>query len=138
MEQIDLERPESWRVLVVDDDDDNLEIAKDTFTMFGSTVRTAEDGQAAILTLNTFQPTFILLDLSMPKMDGWQTLDAIRQSPTWAHIPVIALTAHAMVGDRERVMEAGFDGYIGKPFHISTVLDEVRFCLAKFVAARSK
>ena len=138
MATIELENPESWTVLIIDDDEDNREIASDTFIMFGAVVYTAENGQEGLETMKTLQPTFILLDLSMPVMDGWQTHKALRQNPAWRHIPIIALTAHAMVGDKERVMEAGFDGYIGKPFRIGRVLDEVRFCLAKFVAAQTK
>jgi hypothetical protein len=137
MVQINISDPETWTILIIDDDDDNLAIATDTFEMFGSTVHTADNGQAGLDALNICQPTFILLDLSMPILDGWQTLKALRDIPEVAQIPVIALTAHAMVGDKERVMEAGFDGYIGKPFRINTVLDEVRYCLAKFLTAQT-
>lgn len=130
---LDFENAESWNILVVDDDEDNLSIASDTLGLFGITVHTAENGEAGLDAIYDIRPTFVLLDLSMPVKDGWETLIEIRQNPEYADMPVIALTAHAMIGDKERAMEAGFDGYITKPFNIGTVLNEIKTCLARFV-----
>jgi CheY-like chemotaxis protein len=82
--------------------------------------------------LNTITPTFILLDLSMPEMDGWEMLRQVRQNNLMNGVPIIALTAHAMTGDRERVLNAGFNGYISKPFRIASLLEEIRKCLNEF------
>lgn len=135
MVQIDLENPASWTILVVDDDADNVAIAGDTFELFGATVYTAQNGHDGYEVLKTVRPTFILLDLSMPIMDGWQLLEALRQNTANDDIPVIALTAHAMLGDKERALDAGFNGYISKPFKIDSILDDVKSCLSNFITA---
>jgi CheY-like chemotaxis protein len=67
----------------------------------------------------------------MPVMDGWQTIRALRDNPATWHIPVIALTAYAMQGDREKLLNAGFDGYISKPFDITTLLDDIQAILTQ-------
>ena len=134
---LDFENAESWNILVVDDDEDNLSIASDTLGLFGITVHTAENGEAGLDAIYDIRPTFVLLDLSMPVKDGWETLIEIRQNPEYADMPVIALTAHAMIGDKERAMEAGFDGYITKPFNIGTVLNEIKTCLEHFVTTHN-
>ena len=115
-----------WTVLIVDDQPDNLMIAKVALEFQGAVVSIASNGEEGILLLASIQPTLILLDLSMPKMDGWDMLIQIRARPETSKIPVIALTAHAMGGDRERVMEAGFDGYISKPFDVMTLPGEIQ------------
>ena len=119
-----------WTVLIVDDEPDNLTVPKEVLSFYGATVHTAEDGVEALQLLETITPTFILLDLSMPKMDGWETIKHIRADPKTAHIPIIALTAHAMSGDKERVEAAGFSGYIAKPFWFPTFWAEIERCLS--------
>lgn len=106
-----------WAVLVVDDERDNLEIARRLLEMAGAKVTTSNTGKNA-LELIRANPTaykFILSDLSMPEMDGWELLYEIKQDPRTQTIPVVALTAHAMMGDRERGIAAGFHNYITKP-----------------------
>ena len=71
-------------------------------------------------------PTLILLDLSMPKMSGWEVLKVIRGDDTLKHIPVITITAQVMAGDRERALEAGFDGYIPKPISVSSIIKTIQ------------
>jgi len=107
-----------WIVLIVDDQEDNLVVSSTTLEFQGAKVHTATNGQACVEKLQTVRPTVILMDLSMPRMDGWEALKYIRETPELATIPVIALTAHAMGGDKERILEAGFDGYIAKPFEV--------------------
>ena len=119
-----------WVVLIVDDEPDNLTVPKEVLSFYGAQVHTAEDGVEALQLLETITPTFILLDLSMPKMDGWETIKHIRADPRTSHIPVIALTAHAMSGDKERVEAAGFSGYIAKPFWFPTFWAEIERCLS--------
>jgi CheY-like chemotaxis protein len=121
----------SWIVLIVDDDRDNVGVPEQLLLHFGATIHIAEDGQAGLGILETTTPTFILLDLSMPRMDGWEMLVRLRADPRTAPIPVIALTAHAMPADEDRIIQAGFDGYIVKPFMFSTFFDEIARCLSK-------
>jgi len=118
----------------VDDEPDNLMIPQEVLTFLGATVYTAENGEQGMELLATIKPTFILLDLSMPKLDGWEMIKRIRSSPETASITVIALTAHAMSGDKERVLEAGFNGYIAKPFWFEPFLEEINRCLSAISA----
>lgn len=118
----------SWTVLIVDDQPDNLAIARKVLGFGGAAIHTAENGVQGLAVLETITPSFVLLDLSMPEMDGWEMLRRMREKVETQDIPVIALTAHAMAGDRERVMEAGFDGYIAKPFRLSTFMSEILRC----------
>jgi two-component system cell cycle response regulator DivK len=125
----------SWTVLIVDDEPDNIGVAEKILTFFGAKVYTARDGVEGLHLLETITPTFILLDLSMPRMDGWRMLEELRANPTTATLPVIALTAHAMQGDRERVLEAGFDDYIAKPFRLESFLTQVKECVQRITQA---
>ena len=119
-----------WKVLVVDDDPDNLGVAKKVLSFYGAEVHTAENGQKGLEALRCIdRPSLVLLDLSMPEMDGWEMLKSIRGDPAHTDLRVIAVTAHVMPGDKERALGAGFDGYIGKPFLLHTFMDEIRRCL---------
>jgi CheY-like chemotaxis protein len=104
-----------WVVLVIDDEMDSLEVAQRVLRFHGATVHTASNGSDGLELARTVQPTFILSDLSMPVMDGWELLSHLQEDPATAHIPVVALTAHAMQGDRERVLNVGFYNYLTKP-----------------------
>jgi CheY-like chemotaxis protein len=117
---------EKWTVLLVDDEDDNLEVARKVLTFFGAQTHIANDGIEGLKALETLCPTLILLDLSMPRMDGFEMLKRLRENPQFRDLTVIALTAHAMNGDRERVMAAGFNGYIAKPFRIENFLNDIK------------
>lgn len=117
-------------ILVVDDEPDNLEVFKETLELvFNSEVRVARGCDEAILVLETFHPTMIVTDLSMPKADGYVLLHRLRDRSDTAQLPIVALTAHAMSGDRERILAAGFDGYISKPFNVSTLKDDLKACV---------
>lgn len=116
----------SWVVLIVDDEPDNLGVAMKILDFNGAQVHIAEDGVEGLSILQSIAPTFILLDLSMPNMDGWEMLKHIRQNEATAAVPVIALTAHAMAGDEERALAAGFDGYITKPFRLDSFLSDIK------------
>jgi two-component system cell cycle response regulator DivK len=126
---------ENWVVLVVDDDADNLELASSILSWQQATVYTALGGQAGLKLLETVHPTVILLDLSMPRLDGWAMIEEIRRRPHLVQTPVIALTAHAMDDDRSRVESAGFDGFIAKPFHISGFIGAIHDCLSRTMGA---
>lgn len=108
----------SGRILVVEDNRDNMTLITDVLASLNYVVLQATDGEQGVEMSGNENPDLILMDLSLPKMDGWTATRAIKSNPATAHIPVIALTAHAMVGDRERALEAGCDDYISKPINL--------------------
>lgn len=118
-------------VLLVDDEPDNVEVIEDAIEFGGLAVKSAGNGQQALEVLKEFKPDLILLDLSMPVMDGWETRKRIQENPDTRNIPVVALTAHAMVGDKERVLGAGFSGYVAKPINVATFVQDVYATLAE-------
>jgi two-component system cell cycle response regulator DivK len=124
-----------WVVLIVDDEPDNLGVAQKVLSYGGADVHIARNGLEGLAVLDRIKPTFILLDLSMPEMDGWEMFRKARSLDALSDVPIIALTAHAMTGDKERVIDAGFDGYIAKPFRINSFLDEIHRCLDEFYTA---
>jgi two-component system, cell cycle response regulator DivK len=121
----------TWKILLVDDEPDNLEVVAESLEFYGITVRTAENGQAGLDVLKEFVPDLILLDLSMPVMDGWQTLRNLKKEISTRNIPVLALSAHAILGDKERALEVGFDGYMTKPVNVPTLIQDLRAALEK-------
>ena len=123
-----------WTVLIVDDEPDNLGVAQKVLSFGGAEVHVARNGLEGLAVLENLKPTFILLDLSMPEMDGWEMFERARGNDNFADVPIIALTAHAMAGDRERIEAAGFDGYIAKPFRINTFMDDIQNAIAEFNA----
>jgi two-component system cell cycle response regulator DivK len=125
----------TWKVLVVEDDPDNRAVIGDVLEFHGMTVKTAENGVEGLQVLQTFVPTFILLDLSMPKMDGWEMRTRVKSTQGFETIPIVALTAHAMPDDKKRVLDAGFDGYLKKPINVGTLLDDLRATLEREVTA---
>ena len=106
------------RVLVVEDNSDNRILITDILESLDYEVIVAEDGELGVKMAGEVNPDLILMDLSLPKMDGWTATSKIKSQEHLAQIPVIALTAHAMVGDRERAIEAGCDDYITKPIDL--------------------
>ena len=122
-----------WDVLIVDDEPDSLEVASRLLKFAGATVHTAENGKEARerLRSNPAQYKLVLTDLSMPHMDGWELLYILKQDPHTAHVPIIALTAHAMTGDRERGIAAGFHNYIAKPLDPSKFIQQLVILLTE-------
>ncbi len=114
-----------WDVLVVDDEADSLELAQELLEMCGATIQTAANGREGLEKAIQKRPRFILSDLSMPEMSGWQLLGALKNDPRTKEIPVIALTAHAMQGDRELGFAAGFHNYLTKPLMPETFINNV-------------
>jgi two-component system, cell cycle response regulator DivK len=112
---------DSWNVLVVEDEPDSLEVATRMLKLAGANVFSANNGRDGVDLARKIRPRFILSDLSMPGMDGWEMIEALRQTKSTMETPVIALTAHTMPGDRERAMAAGFHNHISKP------LDPMKF-----------
>jgi CheY-like chemotaxis protein len=106
------------RILVVEDNPDNRVLITDVLTSLDYDVVVAVDGEEGVEKASTEKPDLILMDLSLPQMDGWTATRNIKADPALQHIKIIALTAHAMVGDRERATEAGCDDYVSKPIDL--------------------
>ena len=113
------------RVLLVEDNLHNRKIFAGVLSHYGFTVREAVDGAQAVSMALADPPDLILMDLSLPVMDGWEATRQIKEIPELAKIPVIALTAHAMADDEERARAAGCDGYLSKPISPKLVVAEV-------------
>jgi two-component system, cell cycle response regulator DivK len=106
------------RILVVEDNNDNMTLIVDVLLSLDYEVLQAKDGEQGVNLATAEIPDVILMDLSLPRMDGWTATRTIKANQRLNHIPIIALTAHAMVGDRERALEAGCDDYISKPINL--------------------
>jgi two-component system, cell cycle response regulator DivK len=113
-------------VLLVEDNDDNLRIYSTILSYAGYHVLEATDGEAGVERARAEHPDLILMDVSLPKMDGWEATRRLKGDAATSAIPIIALTAHALSSDRERAIQAGCDGYIPKPAEPRAVLAEVQ------------
>ncbi len=112
-------------ILLVEDTPANLALATKLLRAAGHEVLAAETAAAGVATARSRLPDLVLMDLGLPDMDGWQALREIRADPRSAALRVVAFTADAMLGDRERVLEAGFDGYMSKPIEFATFVETV-------------
>lgn len=113
------------RLLLIEDNQANLELMRYLLSAFGHEVLTAEDGSAGLAAARSEHPQLVLCDIHLPKMDGYEVARQIKSDPELRRLPVIAITALAMVGDRERGLQAGFDAYIFKPIEPTTFVGEV-------------
>ena len=114
-----------WRVLDIDDEPDSLEVAVRILRYYGATVLTATNGREGLTAAKVSHPQLIVSDISMPVMDGWQLIYELKKDRVLMDIPTIALTAHAMVGDRERAISAGFHNYLTKPLTAKTFMTDL-------------
>ena len=121
--------PESAKVLVVDDLEINVEFLRDELTARGYTVFSAFDGEQALQQVVEVRPDLLLLDVSMPKVDGISVLKALRADEDFRDLPVILLTARRESGDKVEGLDAGADDYITKPFHVDEVIARIRSLL---------
>ena len=103
------------KILYVEDNEDNVYVLKNRLARIGHTVLIAGDGEQGIAMALAEKPDLILMDLSLPVLDGWEATRRLKASPETSAIPVIALSAHAMAGDREKALEAGCDDFDTKP-----------------------
>ena len=103
------------KILYVEDNDDNVYVVRQRLTRAGFTVLVAADGAHGISLATAEQPDLILMDLSLPILDGWEATRRLKEATRTKHIPIIALSAHAMTGDREKALAAGCDDYDTKP-----------------------
>jgi two-component system cell cycle response regulator DivK len=114
------------RILVVEDNPDNMTLIVDVLTSLNYEVIQATDGQRGLEMVEAERPDLVLMDLSLPKMDGWTATRKLKAENDLKVIPIIALTAHAMVGDRERALEAGCDDYVSKPINIQELAAKLK------------
>lgn len=119
-----------WDILLIDDDINSLDIANLLLRHYGATVHIAEHGEKALTLLKEITPKFIISDLSMPIMDGWVLIGRLKSDPRLKDIPAIALTAHAMTGDRERAIAAGYHDHLTKPLSPATFMNDLLALLA--------
>lgn len=114
------------KILVVDDNYDNRFIAGEMLSMNGYQVVSAVSGRDALRVLESDRPNLILMDLTMPQMDGWEATRRIKSDPRLSHIPVVAVTSHAVETDLNLALDAGCADYLIKPYDYQALLDKVR------------
>src|SRR6202162_6469713 len=119
------------RILVAEDHAVNRELLRELLELHGYTVLEACDGREALQMIEQTQPELLLLDIGMPVMEGFAVIRRIRENPRLAKLPVVAITAYAMRGDQERILNSGFDGYLSKPVNPSSLAEELARVLAK-------
>ena len=117
------------RILVVEDNEDNRDSLSRRLERRGFEVLVATDGRSGVEMAATEKPDLILMDMNMPEMDGWEATRMIKSTPDAADVPVIALTAHAMTGDRERALESGCSDYHTKPVEFQKLLAQIETLL---------
>ena len=114
------------RVLIVEDNEKNMKLVRDVLQATGYSTLEATTGEEAVELALSQSPALVLMDVQLPGIDGVEALERMRQNERTASIPVLALTAQAMSGDRERFLEAGFDGYLAKPVDVGELIEAVR------------
>jgi two-component system cell cycle response regulator DivK len=110
------------RVLVVEDNEKSMKLFRDVLRATGHDTLEAGSGEHAVELALAYRPALVLMDMQLPGIDGVEALSRLRGDERTAAIPVLALTAQAMEGDRERFLEAGFDGYLSKPVDVTELL----------------
>lgn len=113
------------KVLIAEDNPVNRELLRELLETRGHSVTEACDGQEALERIKESRPDILLLDLDMPVLDGFATVRRIRENPAIKVLPVLAVTAYAMQGDREKVLTSGFDGYLSKPIQSRLLFEEL-------------
>ena len=116
----------TYVILVVEDNERNLKLLRDVLEYAGYDVRVARTAEDGITLALSEPPDLVLMDLQLPGIDGMEALRRLRESPRTADIPVVAVTAQAMKQDRERALDAGFNGYVEKPITVRAFPDQVR------------
>jgi CheY-like chemotaxis protein len=119
------------RVLVVEDNEINMLLTRDVLRLAGHDVLEATDGETAVRVAHEEKPDLILMDLALPGVDGWTAARLLKDDPETRAIPVIAVTAYAMKGDRERALAAGCDEYLSKPIKVAELVRLVALFLSK-------
>ena len=114
------------RVLVVEDNETNMKLVRDVLQAKGYSTLEATTGEDAVELALSHEPALVLMDVQLPGIDGVEALGRLRRDERTAIIPVLALTAQAMSGDRERFLEAGFNGYLSKPIDVVELIQAVQ------------
>jgi len=114
------------RILYVEDNDDNVYVVKTRLGRLGYTILVATDGEQGVAMAAAERPDLILMDLGLPKVDGWEATRRIRAAADTRSIPILALSSHAMAGDRERALAAGCDDFDTKPIDLRRLLEKIR------------
>ena len=117
------------QILVVEDNEKNMKLLRDVLQAIGYRTLEASTAGQALALVAEHSPALVLMDIRLPDMDGLEALSRLRMDRRTASIPVLAVTAQAMKGDRERFLQAGFDGYLSKPVDVDELIEIVgRFC----------
>jgi two-component system, cell cycle response regulator DivK len=119
------------RILIVEDNVDNYELVRFLLEQAGHDTRWARGGREGIQMAKQEKPDLIIMDLSLPEMDGWTATERIKMDPEMSHILIAALTAHTLPGDRRRALGAGCDGYLSKPINIALFNETVASLIAR-------
>ena len=114
-----------WDIVVIDDEEDSLMVAQVILDEYGANTHTGTNGEEGLSLIRTVRPKLVISDLSMPVLDGWGLINKMKNDPALKDIPAIALTAHAMVGDRERAIAVGFHNYLTKPLTVETFIQDL-------------
>ncbi len=117
------------RILLIEDNEMNRDMLSRRLIRKGFEVVIAEDGQKGLDMTQSEKPDLVLMDMSLPVVDGWEATRRLKASEETKHIPIIALTAHAMAGDREKTLEAGCDDYDTKPIEMPRLLEKINALL---------
>jgi CheY-like chemotaxis protein len=125
--------PVPKKILIVEDDEQNVAVLQNVLELLlaQEEILVARDGHEAIRMAYEHEPEVVLMDLSLPKLSGWEVTKSLRSNPRFRHVPILALTAHAMVGDRDKALAAGCDDYLAKPIEIDEFVRFVRPYLAE-------
>lgn len=123
------------KILIIEDNPANMQLATDLLEVHGHEVISADRAEEGLELARSQRPDLILCDIGLPGMDGIEAVRCLRQDPAIGHITAVALTAHAMVGDRDKALEAGFNGYLTKPINTRRFVPEVLAFLADEEAA---
>ena len=123
------------RVLLVEDNEMNRDMLSRRLERKGYEVELAVDGRQGVDKAKTLAYDLVLMDMSLPEIDGWEATRELRADPSTKELPIIALTAHAMSGDRERALEAGCDDYDTKPIELSRLLGKMEALLGRSTGA---
>ena len=116
-------------LLIIEDNDLNLKLARTILVGAGYTLLEATNAEDGLALARTHRPPVVLMDIHLPGMDGMAALQILRTEEVTQHAKVLAITASAMRGDRERILSAGFDGYVSKPFRVQELLEAVKTML---------
>jgi len=114
------------QVLVIEDNEKNMKLLRDVLQATGYRTLEADSGEAGVELARAHRPSLVLMDVQLPGMSGVEALERLREDEGTAETPVLALTAQAMRGDRERFLDAGFDGYLAKPIDVTELIAVVR------------